>query len=277
MELEFLKEVLSVPTVYGHETKMVEYIIGWGIKNHIPVILDSFGNVYLKKGKVAEGEHYPCVMAHMDTVHHSNKPLIKDNLRLNIIESKDAKGLKLSALNPIDDSTIGIGGDDKAGVAICLDIIKNTDVIFGAFFLSEEIGCVGAFNADENIFKEVAYAIEFDAPFDDWLTYSSNRTQLFTKEFFKEVDSILLKYGISNIRDCDPYTDAYAIKKKFDINCMNFFAGYYLWHTPQEYVIYEDVVKAYEMGMELIKKLGNTKHVFEYRKAVEPLSNVIFD
>lgn len=279
MDINFLKEVLEVPTVFGNETLMVDFLMGWGAKNHVPVIIDVYGNVYLKKGKIAEGEYFPCVMAHMDTV-QPHRNLIKSNSKLSLVEQTSEIGTKILAMNEISPrvtSITGVGGDDKAGIAICLDIISKTDNIIGAFFRNEEIGCLGSRHADKEIFKLVGYAIEFDAPTNNWLSYVSYNTQLFTKEFFKLVDPILLRYGISNIHDNDPFTDVFVIKEKFDFNCMNFFAGYYHPHSTREYVVYEDTVKASAMGAEIIQLLGSKKYVFKHKKRITPISEIIFD
>lgn len=285
MDINLLKQVLEIPTCYEHQKRMVDFLMGWGIKNHIPVIVDVYGNVYLKKGQLSEGEYYPCVMAHIDTVQRHTE-LVEQDLKLNIHESTVNNKTILTATTPLGrlsrdtDETVyhtGIGGDDKAGVAICLEIILQTNKIIGAFFLNEEIGCLGAKKADDIIFSEVGYAMEFDAPGSDWLSYVSHRTQLFNKSFFKLIDPILLKYGIANIRDCDPFTDIYVIKRKFDFNCMNFFAGYYRWHSDEEYVVYEDAIKAANLGKELIQLLGNQKYEFIHNKQIEPMANVIFD
>jgi di/tripeptidase len=279
MDIELLKEVLAVPTVYNYEKRMIDFLISWGVKNSIPVILDSYGNVYLKKGKVGEGEYFPCVIAHMDTV-QEHRELVEKDVKLKINEKFYKNKTILTALNPLKqgiDSITGVGGDDKAGIAICLDIISKTDNIIGAFFKGEEIGCLGSRNADVDIFNSVGYAIEFDAPGSDWLSYVSNRTQLFNREFFKLVDPILLRYGISNIRDTDPFTDVFAIKRSFDFNCMNLFAGYYDWHSATEFVVYEDTVKASNLGLEIIQLLGNNKYKFKHKKAIQPISKILFD
>lgn len=279
MDIQLLKEVLEVPTVSGAEDRMVEFLIDWAGKNSIPVILDTFGNVYLKKGSVADGDYFPCVMAHMDTVQRHEK-LVEQNLKLILTEKIENGKTIIAALNPLytgDKAVTGVGGDDKAGIAICLDIISKTDNIIGAFFKSEEIGCLGAKNAEPEIFNSIGYAIEFDAPGNDWLSYVSCNTQLFDKSFFKLIDPILLRYGIGNIRDCDPFTDIFVIKRMFDINCLNFFAGYYRFHSIHEYVIYEDTEKSANMAKEIIDLLGNKRHELKYNRKIELIESVIFD
>ena len=41
--------------------------------------------------------------------------------------------------------------------------------------------------------------------------------------------------------DIIPYTDNMVLKEKFDFACLNFAAGYYRYHTDNEYVVVEDV------------------------------------
>jgi len=84
MDKLFLKEVLSIPTISKDEDLMREYIIEFAITNGIKYKVDHKGNVYLTKGseKMTQGEHYPCVVSHIDTVHFNQKELVENNERL---------------------------------------------------------------------------------------------------------------------------------------------------------------------------------------------------
>ena len=64
-----LKEVLSIPSVYGEEGLVREYIQSYAENEGIDYHIDKKGNIYLTKGseKMTEGEYYPCVVAHMDS------------------------------------------------------------------------------------------------------------------------------------------------------------------------------------------------------------------
>jgi acetylornithine deacetylase/succinyl-diaminopimelate desuccinylase-like protein len=71
-----------------------------------------------------------------------------------------------------------------------------------------------------------------------------------------------------------PYTDVYALKQLFDFSCINFAIGYYNYHTPNEYVVIEDVYSGIEIGKKMIEKLGYTKHSF----TPKPKNNyILFD
>ena len=141
-EFKLLKEILSIPTYFEKEERIKDFLISYGIQNKIPVKVDVKGNVYLVKGQLDEGESYPCVVAHMDTVHFDQIPDIENNVRLTIHEEKADVGTKLWASRKDNGVSVvtGIGGDDKAGVFICLEIMKKYDKIIGAFFVEEEFG-----------------------------------------------------------------------------------------------------------------------------------------
>lgn len=254
---DLLKEVLEIPTHSGEESLVRDFIIKFGITHGIPVIQDPKGNVYLKKGVLLEDEKYPLVMAHMDTVHFDQRELINTKTKIKVVEViTDDGDTAYMGVNPIEDTLTGIGGDDKAGVAICLDIILKTDKIIGAFFVEEEIGCLGSEEMDLEVLKDVGYAIEFDAPSDNWCSFISNNVPLFDLAFFKRVEPILDKFGITNIRVSDPFTDIHLVPRLLEVNSINLFAGYHQMHSPSEYVVPDHVEKARDVGIDIIKEFG---------------------
>jgi di/tripeptidase len=264
MDIDFAKKLFSVPTCSKHEDLMVDFLESYAIDNNIPYKIDDFGNIYLIKGEITEDDRVPCVVSHIDTVHHSYDSLIKNNDSLIIKESILHDKRLLKAYHPNTNELLPIGGDDKAGVAICLELILKFDKIIAAFFREEEIGCHGSANSDEEIFKNVGYAIQFDAPGNNWVSKTCNGVQLFNEEFFNEIKDILKDFGQTKISN-DPYTDVYKLKELYDFNCINFFAGYYNMHRDDEYVVVEDMEKAVLMGEEIIKKLGNKKYEFIHK------------
>ena len=282
MNKKLLKNTLAVTTVSGKESNMVDYITKFGIKHNIPVIHDVYGNVYLKKGILVDDESYPCVVAHMDTVHYDQKDLINDNRNIEVHEDDSLDGQIFYATHPDyeDDGLLsnvtGVGGDDKAGIAICLDLILKHDKIIGAFFKEEETGCKGSLQLDRDVLKDIGYAIQFDAPGDNWVSYICNGVQLFNKEFLDQISPIFKKYEVDNIRSNDPFTDIHIIKKFIPVNCLNLFAGYVNMHTRFEYVVIDYVKKAESLANEIIKKLGTTKQEFVFdgtRQALNEIEN----
>ena len=57
-----------------------------------------------------------------------------------------------------------------------------------------------------------------------------------------------------------------ALRSKFDFMCINFSIGYYDYHSPNEYVVLEDVFKGFDMGRKMVQRLGN-KLYYKERKS----------
>jgi di/tripeptidase len=265
MNKEKLKEVLSLPSISGNESIVRNYIADYAIKNDIKAMVDDKGNIYLTKGsdKMTEGEFYPCVVSHMDTVHRSHSDLIEKDLRLDIeeydhkVDTKDGivNQTGLIAKLPGTDTQTGIGGDDKCGVFVCLEMFKEFDILKGAFFVEEEIGMKGSKEADIDFFKNVGYAIQFDAPSANWITETCSGVKLFDDEFKELIKETLSACGYTNF-SYDPFTDVNQLAQKFDFCCLNLGCGYYRQHTNGEYVIVEEVEKSVIVGINLIYHLG---------------------
>lgn len=256
--LDLLKKVLSIPTKTYNEKLLIEFLVRWLTENNIPFFLDPYGNVYATKqdGEISEDFYFPCVVSHTDTVHNI------DSINIREEQLPNAQGeIKLSfkAYNDKGNPT-GIGGDDKAGVFACLTLLKELPFLKAAFFVSEEIGCIGSKKADKNFFENVGYAIQFDAPENWMVTEKCFGEVLFDRDsqFFESCNKVLtesmnkddMRYMVH------PYTDVYALKSKFDFSCINFSIGYYDYHTPNEYVVVEDVFNGIKIGKDMISELG---------------------
>jgi len=271
MNKDRLKEVLSIPSVYGEEGLVRDYIQTYAENEGIDYHIDKKGNIYLTKGseKMTEGEYYPCVVAHMDTVHRNHINLVKSNERLDIVESYHSvvENDILTARMPGTDTQTGIGGDDKCGVAVCLEMLDHFHVMKAAFFVEEEIGMKGSQQADEEFFSNVGYAIQFDAPSSDWITEVCSGQRLFDKDFKDLITEDLSNNGYTNYSN-DPFTDVNQLAKKFNFSCLNLGCGYYSQHTANEYVIIEEVEDAIRAGKSLITKLGLEFYKHEKNKSV---------
>jgi di/tripeptidase len=260
--LDLLKKVLSIPTKTYNEKLMIEFLVKWLTENNIPFFLDPYGNVYATKqdGEISEDFYFPCVVSHTDTVHNI------DSINIREEQLPNAQGelkLSLKAYNDKGNPT-GIGGDDKAGVFACLTLLKELPFLKAAFFVSEEIGCIGSKKADKNFFENVGYAIQFDAPENWMVTEKCFGEVLFDRDsqFFESCNKVLTESMNNNDMRymVHPYTDVYALKSKFDFSCINFSIGYYNYHTPNEYVVIEDVYNGIKIGKDMISELGYRFH-----------------
>lgn len=247
MNIKLLKDLLAVPTVSNDELPMVIWLLDY-IKHNIPgakVSMDEWWNLYVTKGN---SEFSPCVAAHSDTVHAHQKITIAED------------GGCLVGHNSYGHRT-GIGGDDKAGIFVCLSLLRRFNNIRAVFFATEEYGCVGARNVNPAFMVGVAYLVEFDCPSRHMLSYSCGGVRLFANngEFIKTALPALQKHG-SVLWQKHPYTDVMAIRQKFPVSCLNLSCGYYNWHSPDEFVKISDVGLAIEQGEAVLAALGNTHY-----------------
>ena len=169
MRVELLKQMLAVPSPSYREKAIVEFIVRhveqMGSRCGVRCRVDEHNNVCITKG---DADFLPCVAAHIDTVHRSAPACIVQHGGL--LVGFDESGQRT-----------GIGGDDKAGVLICLELLERFDNIAVALFAAEEVGCIGSRNADPEFFERVGYVIEFDCPGRGLVSYTSGGVRLFQR------------------------------------------------------------------------------------------------
>lgn len=258
-KLQRLKEVLAIPTYSRNEELMIEYLEQVLTDKGFNYKKDKIGNIYVTKGKA---EFYPCFVAHTDTVHYVNHNLKVVQLEENgktILTGIDAKTMKPS----------GIGGDDKCGVFLCLEMLDTLENVKVALFVSEEIGCVGSREADPEFFKNVGYAIQYDSPKGNSMSLTLMGKKLFGEksDFGQKVSPLILEHGIDSW-ERHPYTDIWPLMEKFGFSCLNLAAGYHRYHTDNEYVVVEEVDNAFELGLKLHSILG--ENFYERTQEVTP-------
>jgi len=83
INIKRLTDVLSIPSVYGDEDRMRDYLINQLNERNINNYTDKYGNIYAIKGNT---EHFPCVIAHIDTVHPiTDFTVVENNYTLSAI------------------------------------------------------------------------------------------------------------------------------------------------------------------------------------------------
>jgi tripeptide aminopeptidase len=261
MNLDLLKRLLAVPSRSLLEEQMVAFITSHvregGERKRGRCCSDEYNNVYIVKG---QAEHYPCVAAHLDTV-HAMKP----------VEIVEQDGLLVG----IDEEgqRAGIGGDDKAGVCICLELLERFDNIAVALFAQEEIGYVGARNAQPEFFDRMGCVLEFDAPATGLVSYTSGGARLFQNDgdFIHAALPVLEQFGFVYFQH-HPFTDVKGLRQRFKLSCLNLSCGYYHWHSPDEFVKLADVEHSLAMATELIPALGERRYDYDASQpeAAEP-------
>lgn len=140
----------NISSPSGKEGKIAGFIIGELRRMGIPFRQDRYGNIYAVKGN---RESYPCVVAHMDEVHRRKTGsyaahLVADSM----IVGYDHKRKRMT----------GIGADDKNGIWICLKCLEDFKAVKCAFFVQEEVGCIGSGHADMSFFSDCRFVIQCD-------------------------------------------------------------------------------------------------------------------
>lgn len=157
----------------------------------------------------AEGSIPVLLVAHMDTV-HAELPKV-------ICESSDGN---------IVMSPTGIGGDDRCGVYMVLEIIKELKCHV-LFTEDEEKGCIGSGKfVKANIKPEVHYCIQFDRKNgNDSVYYSCDN-----KEFEEFINAEGFKTASGSCSDIS------KIAPHLGVAAVNLSCGYYNPHNKHEYV-----------------------------------------
>ena len=241
----------TMPSVYKgkkNETILPEFVdicrkTQEELKEWLPKKLIESGYTDIVKANVfvyAKGTVPVLLTAHMDTVH-------KD--RMVEFYEREENGRHIIY------SPQGIGGDDRCGIYMILDIIKTYKCSV-LFCEDEEIGCVGSreFCKTELIQKleELNYLIELDrANATDAVFYDCDNQDF--AEFILNNTGYTMEWG--------SFSDISYLAPACKVAAVNLSCGYYKAHTLREEVIIEEMLNT----IEIVKKLLSTESKkFEY-------------
>ena len=201
-----------------------------------PTVKDGF--VY------AKGTVPVLLVAHMDTVHGKQCR--------NIYRVYDKETNKTGLTSPE-----GIGGDDRCGIYMVFEVIKELKCHV-LFTEDEEIGGIGASHFKKaNIRPDVNYIIEFDrkGERDAVFYYCDNKdfTDFICDGFYRE------SWGT--------FSDISIIAPHLKVAAVNLSCGYYEAHTVRESVIVEEMMKSVEEAKRIIRK--KVDKPFEYIEEVD--------
>jgi hypothetical protein len=200
---------------YKHEHEVLELI-------DFQLSQDTFGNYYYIIGEK------PTTMftSHFDTVGYLKK-------KVNHIFDGD--------IIRTDGQTI-LGADDKAGVALMLNMMRNNVKGLYYFFIGEELGRVGSTclsnQIEENPFvQNISKIISFDRKgVDSIITHQMGKrctSDIFAKSLAKELNALESTFRY-RLDDGGIFTDSFSFIDQIS-ECTNISVGYYSQHTSNEY------------------------------------------
>lgn len=253
--MELLKQLYCIHSKSNDEGKMLEFLVDW-LFNNVPDVeidMDKKCNLYIKKG---ESTTFPCIVAHVDQVqtNHSDD--------FEAVETKDI----IFGWSQKNKRKEGLGADDKNGIWVALKCLLKYDVIKVAFFVGEEIGCIGSNAANMDFFTDCRFVLQCDRRgFDDFITEAS-LTELCSDAFFKATCCDWFGYKKAH----GMMTDVMTLKDNgLNVSCANISCGYYQPHTDDEFTIKYDLLNCLDLVEYIIE---NCLEVYPHEYVYKPYS-----
>ncbi|MBQ7189646.1 MAG: hypothetical protein IJR99_09555 [Kiritimatiellae bacterium] len=253
---DFLKRVLSIPSVSYWEERVRDFILEFAKRRAITAKVDALGNVYLIKGMIGDGEYVPCFVNHMDTVQDSQYEYVCRDERLPVLERKNAEGKTELYVDGF-----GIGGDDKAGVALALALMDALPKCKAVFFVQEEKGLLGSQEMDYDFLKDVSLLITMDCwgrvrTASEW---RKNGAKMYSTKFYDQVlKEVFERHGVT-VLDHPANTDICNLMMRCDLCCCDISNGGYYPHRSNEYVCVEDAKAGYDLILDLCRSLDGRR------------------
>lgn len=187
----------------------------------------------------AEGDIPIMLVAHMDTVHKELPSIICKDTTLGVLMSPQ-----------------GIGGDDRCGIYIILELLK-THHCHVLFTEDEETGCVGANKfCKSDIMPDINFIIEFDRKgHKDCVFYDCDNP-----DFTKFIESFGFQTELGSCSDIS------FIAPHLGVAAVNLSCGYFNPHTLHEFVCLSIMEEVIETARIVLDNCG-TK--FEYIEAAK--------
>lgn len=237
--MELLKQLYTIHARSGEEKQIRNFIKGYIFENIPDVQMeeDRIGNLYITRG---QAESYPCVVAHLDQVQR--------------LHSKDFRAIETDEIifgySPSNRCQEGLGADDKNGIWVALQCLIKYEALKIAFFVGEEVGCVGSGAANIEFFRDCRFVIQPDRRgYSDVITQISWES-LCSEQFLSEIQPEQFGYNPTD----GLMTDIEALRENgLEISCINLSCGYYEPHTDHEFTVKSDLKKCLEFVQFIIE------------------------
>jgi len=260
-----LFKILSTQTASYDQKEMQRLIIDLCERAGASVEVDQSGNVLATKGTLQEGQAYPCAVAHLDSVHE-----ILPADQYQVLEA----GGKAFAINPERVEFVGVGGDDKCGLYIAVQVLAHLNQAKAVFFVDEEVGCEGSHACSLDWFQDVGYLLQNDRRGSVDLARTICGLQVASQEFQDVIQPLVPRYGRAWC-DNGGLTDVYALAMRgLNLSVLNIACSYYRPHTDQEYIDIRELEATLRFNLEAIKLLGLRAYPNQHKR--EPYKPLVY-
>lgn len=230
-----LLNIFKIGSPSHKEQKMADFIKNFLSINTIDFTTDSTGNIFN-----ISFEDRPLLSAHMDTVQKEVDSYLAELCRIRTYPdgNRILKGLGI------------IGGDDKCGIYLILELLKIYKNFNFVFSVEEEVGGKGIQEfARGRDFSKIPYGIVLDRRYGTDIICEKNNYG--SKEFEDALYEIGKKYKYTP--STGSFSDANTISNF--ISCANLSAGYHNPHSTHEYVDLYDLLNAGKFTEEIINTI----------------------
>lgn len=213
-------------------------LLGW-LRNEM---FKYYGNKKIKATRdylYIKGSLPVCVVAHLDTVHAVEPEEIYYDVVLKNLYSPT-----------------GIGGDDRCGVYIILELLERGLRPSIIFCTDEEIGALGA-NAFTKVYSQISnvnWFLEFDRRGrNDVVCYDDGN---------EELTKVFEKFGFKSA--WGSFSDISELAPFYGISAVNISSGYYAAHTKDEYINMDDLEWIIDSAEKVLRsEYVNNKYEYE--------------
>jgi putative aminopeptidase FrvX len=242
LNMELLKQLYSIHALTFHEWPLICFIREY-ISLHVPeaeVRMDSWGNLYIKKG---EGDGYPTLTCHLDQVQtiHSGDFCVKE---------EDGK---LYGWSETNQQREGLGADDKNGIYICLRCLEECPRLKVFMAIGEEKGCIGSNRADMSFFTDSLYVLEPDCKGGEEIHTNLRGVPCASEDFNQALQAEVNGFTITDGKTSDIFA---LTLNGIGVSCANIPAGYHLPHKDDEYTVIAEL----EHTLSFIRHFITTEH-----------------
>lgn len=224
------------------EERMKSFVLDCVSDVELSVETDEIGNLFITKG---EAELYPCIATHLDEIHSPcDREVIIEGDRILTVDRLW--------------NHVGCGADDKNGLWIIINLLREEPVLKVALFVQEErtgdvAGCRGARACDLSFFNDVKFVLECDRKgSSDVVSVGMGDTQLCGQDFISQ--QLLNKYGYEIVRGGK--TDVVELKMRgLAVPVCNISCGYYDAHKNSEYTKFSELQNCLSFLRDVLKSI----------------------
>lgn len=206
-------------------------------------IIRNRGNLLIRKGGPT-GPH-PYFLAHMDQV-HSYAPFMSLRLKDNVLSAVDG-----------NDKQCGVGGDDKCGIYLALEMLHRLNHCTAVFVRDEEVGCIGSGEVPLTWFDHASFVLQADRnnrTFD--VIRDTNGMTCASDEFIAAV--LALPQASRHSENTGSVTDIGELASRgLGVSMINISSGYHNPHSHTEVVHLDELQIACDLAYAIATTMGN--------------------